>query len=87
MIKAISEMDEDTRVKCLINGWIAVDENCGTLTPESRPLRLWKSKGHRKAGRPTKYYLSGTGSIHTPVIEAYSDEEAILEANLRMDWN
>lgn len=81
MIKLASQMDDDTRVKCFLAGWVAVDEDCGTLNRESRPIRLVRSNGRRKAGRPTKYYLMGTGSINAPKIEAHSDEEAVEMAN------
>lgn len=81
MLKLAKDMDTDTRIYCMLSGWCAVDENCGTLEPDSQPLRLRRSNGRRKAGRPTKYYLQGTGLINAPVIEAYSDEDALEIAN------
>lgn len=80
-LKLASQMDNDTRIICWLKQWIAIDENCGELNKDSKPLRLWKSAGRRKSGRPTKYYLSGTGAINTPVIQAYTDEEALEIAN------
>ncbi len=84
MLKLASDMDKDTRIVCMLNSWVAVDENCGELNRDSNPLRLRKSNGRRKAGRPTKYYVLGTGAFTAPVIEAYSDEEAVKEANERL---
>lgn len=81
MLKLASEMDEDTRVKCLLSDWTAVDENCGTLDRDSKPLRLIRSNGRRKAGRPTKYWLMGTSFINAPTFYAYSDEQAVEQAN------
>lgn len=81
MIKLASEMDQDTRIKCLLNQWVAVDENCGKLDRDSNPIRLRRSAGHRKAGRPTRYWLYGTGTINAIEIQAYSDEDAITQAN------
>jgi hypothetical protein len=83
MLKLASQMDNDTRVKCMLAGWMAVDENCGELKPDSRPIRIWKSNGRRKSGRPTKYYLCGI-TINAIVIEAYNDEAALVEANERI---
>lgn len=81
MLKLASEMNNDTRIYCFLAGWIAVDENCGALTPASNPAHLRRSQGHRKAGRPAKYWLSGVGTINAIVIEAYTDAEALKLAN------
>jgi hypothetical protein len=81
MLKLSSHMDKDTMIVCLLNSWCAVDENCGTLDRDSNPFRLRRSNGHRKYGRPTKYYLQGTGEINAPMFKAYSDEEAVTLAN------
>lgn len=81
MLKLAAQMDEDARVKCILAKWVAVDENCGTITSESKPAHLTKSRGRRKAGRPTKYWLYGTGQIYVPEITAYTDEEAVELAN------
>ena len=79
-----TETDTDTRAICTLNNWTAIDSAFVPLTRENAEalqLRLRKSQGRRKAGRPTKYYLFGTKAINAPVIEAYSDEEAIKQAN------
>jgi len=80
-----TETDADTRAICILNHWTAIDSAFVPLTRENAEalqLRLRKSQGRRKAGRPTKYYLFGSGlSLDAPVIEAYSDEEAITAAN------
>lgn len=81
MLKLSKDMDNDTRIICALNQWVAIDENCGQLNRESKPLRLRRSAGRRKAGRPIKYYLQGTGLINAPMIQAYSDEEAVQLAN------
>lgn len=81
MLKLSSLMDEDTRIKCAIAGWVAVDENYGTLERDSNPPHLLKSRGHRKAGRPTKYWLRGIGEINSILIEARSDDAALEIAN------
>ena len=81
MLKLASQMDEDTRVKCYLAGWIAVDENCGTLDRNSSPVRMFRSNGKRKSGRPTKYYLRGLGTMNAIKIEAFTDEEAVQIAN------
>lgn len=80
-MKLASQMDLDTRIKCFLCEWVAVDEQCGELTPESNPIHLRRSNGRRKSGRPTKYWLMGTGLINSPEILAYSDEEALEIAN------
>lgn len=81
MLKLASEMNDDTRIKCMLNSWVAVDENCGELTPASHPAHLRRSQGRRKAGRPAKYYLQCVGTINAIVIEAYTDAEALKLAN------
>jgi hypothetical protein len=83
MLKLANQMDNDKRVKCFLLGWIAVDENYNGI--DSHPVRLWKSNGRRKTGRPTKYYLSGLPNvINAIVIEAHTDEQALNEANERL---
>ena len=81
MMKLANQMDRDTRIMCLLNQWVAVDENCGEINRESNPVRLRRSAGRRKAGRPIKYYLMGTGAINAPVLLAQSDEDAVEMAN------
>lgn len=85
MLKLAVLMNNDTRIKCMLESWVAIDENCGTLVPGSSPIRLRRSNGRRKTGRPTKYYLQGTGAINTPVIEAYNDYDAVTMANELLD--
>lgn len=80
MLKLASQMDDNTRIKCAIAKWLAVDENCGVLNKDSHPIRLRKSNGRRKSGRPTKYYLHGI-TMNAIVIEAYNDDEALQKAN------
>ena len=81
MLKLARKMDEDTQVKCYMAGWIAVDENCGTLDNDSNPVRMFRSNGRRRSGRPTKYYLRGLGTVNAIQIEAFTDEEAVQIAN------
>jgi hypothetical protein len=83
MLKLVRDMSKDIQIWCLLGSVCAIDENCKELDSASRPLRLARSNGHRKSGRPTKYYLFGTGSINAPIIEAYSDEDAVKQANER----
>ena len=80
-LKLASQMDDDTRAKCYMVGWVAVDENCGELARDSKPVHLRRSNGRRRAGRPAKYWLHGTGEVNAPVIQAYTDEEAVELAN------
>jgi hypothetical protein len=80
-LKLASQMDEDTRIKCYLAGWVAVDENCGELGRDSNPVHLRRSNGRRRAGRPAKYWLHGTGELNAPVVKAYTDEEAVELAN------
>jgi hypothetical protein len=87
MLKLASQMDEDTRIKCALANWVAVDENCGPLTRESNPIHLRRSGGHRKAGRPTRYYIHGTGNISATEVLAYSDDEATEKANQMLGFD
>jgi hypothetical protein len=80
-LKLASRMDEDTRVKCYLAGWVAVDENCGELGRDSNPVHLRRSNGRRRAGRPAKYWLHGTGELNAPFIKACTEEEAVELAN------
>lgn len=82
-LKLASEMGIDERVACLLAEWVAVDKNYKT-TDEKQPARLSRSNGRRKSGRPTKYYLQGIGQLNAVIIEAYSDDEALQEANARL---
>lgn len=76
-----NQTDSQTRFSCLMNSWVAVEESFVPLTRESKPVALRRSNGRRKSGRPTKYWLYGTGQIDAPLFQAYTDEEAIDQAN------
>jgi len=82
MLRLASEMDQHTRITCLIAGWVAIDENAGPPpTWTENPIRLRRSNGRRMAGRPTKYYLHGLGGEYAVEIRAYTDAEAVEKAN------
>lgn len=66
------ELDTDNRVNCLLCGWVALDPTTGA--------HLRRSAGRRKAGRPSKYYLSVPGA-EVRIILAHTDQEAINKAN------
>jgi hypothetical protein len=87
-MKLSCEMDLDTRVKCFLQNWVAVDEQCGTLDRESKVIHMRRSNGRRRTGRPAKYWIMGTGLIKTPEILSYSDAEALEIANniLSIPW-
>lgn len=82
MLKPVQLFDPDTRVKCFIENWIALDDQTPLpLKPGDTPIRLRRSKGRRRPGRLPKYWIHGTGAPQTSCIEAATDEDAIKMAN------
>lgn len=55
---------------------------CIVARTEDRSLRLYASRGRRRAGRKRQYVLGGTGRPNGgPTFTASSDAEAIAKAN------
>lgn len=91
MLRPASELSEDTRIKMLFAQWAALDTESGAF--------LRRSSGRPKAGYPLKWFLivpkepvaeRGLFGPYTwessgrCVIRAYTLEDAIVKANMRL---
>ena len=73
MLKRVYELSRDDRVACYLADWVTFDREAG--------IHLRRSRGQRRYGRPSRYWLRVPGWDRDKGFTACTDDEAIAKAN------